>query len=321
MKLQAALGHWWQHRFFNWVDKRAPEQTEHRLHRKNLYTFPTLMGFAYLLLAILIWLLGTNYQNNLILSLSYLLISLFVVVILHTYFNLAGLTLRSMGAEPNFAGEAVNFRFHVASGNEQGGNSVTLNWPDGAKAHFELEAGAAQTVNVFLLAQNRGFLRPERLMIESRYPLGLIRVWSWLRLPVQAVVWPRPIECAFPAAGMDDGDQREQKLSGSGEDFHGFTRFEQGHSLKTVAWKHYARERGLMSKQFSIPQAEDLWLNWADFNSGNLELGLSHICFWALELTRVGRVFGLNIPGAVIAPAVGEQHLQKILYALAVFKQ
>jgi len=98
---------WADQRFFNFVDKRVPPGSSHGLNRKNLYTFPTPMGFAYLLLGLLIWLLGTNYQNNLILSLSYLMLSLFVVVILHSYFNLAGLIIEFKSVEPCFSKEAV----------------------------------------------------------------------------------------------------------------------------------------------------------------------------------------------------------------------
>ena len=89
------------------------------LNRKNLYTFPNFTGLIYLLITAVIWLLGTNYQNNLILGLSYLLVSIFVVGILHAFANLAGISIRFVGARPAFAGEPVGCRFTLCPHHER----------------------------------------------------------------------------------------------------------------------------------------------------------------------------------------------------------
>jgi hypothetical protein len=99
----------WQVRFFHWLDKRVPLASSVFLTRKNIYTFPTLTGGSFLGLSLVLWLLGTTYQNNLILALSYLLISLIIVAIFHSYANLAGLQIKVLGAKPAFVGESVYF--------------------------------------------------------------------------------------------------------------------------------------------------------------------------------------------------------------------
>mgnify|MGYP000157833705 CR=1 FL=1 len=56
-----------------------------------------------------LYLLGTNYQNNLILALSFLLASLFITCIWHCYQNLAGIKVSAQACEPHFVGHSVRF--------------------------------------------------------------------------------------------------------------------------------------------------------------------------------------------------------------------
>ena len=103
MKLPA----FYQQRLNRWLDSRAPLSGQHKLSQKNLYTFPNLTGLGLTTTIIILWLLGTNYQNNLILGLSYLLISLFVVAIWHAFSNLVSLEVKAVTAHPGFAGDEI----------------------------------------------------------------------------------------------------------------------------------------------------------------------------------------------------------------------
>ena len=312
---------WADNHFFQWVDKRVPVQTEHLLHRQNLYTFPTRMGFAYLLLAVLIWLLGTNYQNNLILSLSYLQLSVFVVAILHTYFNLAGLNLKYVGCTPVFAGEFMAFKLQIHTSNKSGCDGVQLCWRDGLATKVRLEPGEKSIVHVHLPTQRRGLVQPNRLLVESRFPLGLIRCWSWLQIPAEGIVYPAPIECAWPPTGEQIEGDAEYRVATDGEDFYGFSQYQKGQTLNTVAWKHYARGRGLMSKQYSSPQVEDTWLDWQQFSRGaDTELALAQMCYWAQHLSRHHQGFGLRLPGLEMGVGTGAAHEENVLSALALFE-
>lgn len=321
MNAAKKLNYWADNHFFTWVDKRVGSEWEHQLHRRNLYTFPTPMGFAYLALAILIWLLGTNYQNNLILSLSYLQISLFVVAILHTYFNLAGVSLKLQGHEPVFAGDSLKFRFQVSTRNKTGCDGLALRWREGPFANGEVDHLMPTQMDVPLPTTGRGIYRPERLLVESRYPFGLIRCWSWLKFPAAGIAYPAPVVCAWPGDGRVAADDGEREAVRGGDDFYGFVPYQPGASLRTVAWKHYARGRGLVSKQFAEPVAEEVWLRLADFNQhSNAELALGEMSFWAGQLMRQNKVFGLILGDTHILPDSGDDHHQRVLQALAMFE-
>lgn len=320
MSLGQILSVWADRRFFSWIDKRVSAHTQHRLHRHNLYTFPTAMGFAYLLLTLLIWLLGTNYQNNLILGLAYLLLSLFVITILHTYFNLAGLAVKYEGCEPCYAGEFAQFKFSLKPQNGSGCDGVSFRWQGGPPVTANVVAQTPGNFFVKQQAAKRGYLCPHRLLVESRYPLGLIRCWSWLQVPTKAVVYPVPVECAAPGANAIDGDSDDIAVSISGDDFYGFNPYQYGDPLRSVGWKHYARGRGLMTKQMSSAASEEVWLDYNDYRSAGTEAALSHMCYWAKQYLQTNTCYGLKLPGTALPPGQGDAHFEAVLFALATYE-
>lgn len=313
----------WQARFFRWIDKRVPAARSVLLTRKNLYTFPTLTGFGFLTLSLVLWLLGTNYQNNLILALSYLLMSLVVVAILHTYANLAGLRIKVLGAKPAFVGETVYFILEVEGARAKGSDNLTIRWWNGEDACFDFEAGSdgKQTaqIQVGLHAVNRGYLYPGKLLLESTFPLGLIRCWTWLNLDARAVVFPKPLKVQFPLQAEGDGDGETGEQIAGGDDFAGLKEYRAGDPIKHIAWKHYAREQGLYSKEYASARNNDTWLEWNSFLHLAPEDRLSALCYWALEFDRLGIAYGLRLPGKQLPPALDDGHRLSVLSALARF--
>lgn len=311
----------WQRRFFKWIDKRSPAASSVLLTRKNLYTFPTVMGFIFLGLSLVLWMLGTNYQNNLILALSYLLISLLVVSILHTYANLAGLRFKVLGAKPAFAGEMLYFVLEVDEVRLKGCNNLNIRWWQGHNACFDFEpqqGSGAQQIMVGLYAHKRGYLRPGKLLIESTYPLGLIRCWTWINLDARAVVFPKPLKAQLPPKGKDDEGEHGQLVSG-GDDFAGLKEYRPGDPIKHIAWKHYAREQGLYSKEYASANQVDAWLEWHSFLHLPPEDRLSALCYWALEFDKLGIPYGLKLPGKQLPPSLDDGHRLTVLSALARF--
>lgn len=313
LPLKRAVRRW----FFVWIDRRAPRAVEHRLHLNNLYILPTRAGLLFLLMAFLIWLLGTNYQNNLILALAYLQVSLLVVVIFRTYQNLAGIELRVIGSAPNFVNSPVGFTLQLRSSNPKGADNLCLKFAGGAEELVQLQPDSSHRVNLFMIGRRRGILRPERLLVKSVFPLGLVQCWSWLNLEAQVLVYPQPRASAFPAhhLGGDDESNDGQKLDS--EDVVGLRRYQHGDSLRQIAWKHYARDKGLYRKELAQYSESDSWLDWQDFYRGEPEASLSRMSYWVQELSQLHKSFGLRLPGVLLEPAAGELHRIRALSALA----
>jgi uncharacterized protein (DUF58 family) len=309
----------WQVRFFRWADKRVPLATDVLLTRKNVYTLPTLTGFSFLGLGFVLWLLGTSYQNNLILALSYLLVSLIVVAIFHSYANLAGLQIKVLGAKPAFVGENVYFMLQIQGARAQGYENLTIRWWNGENASFDFEGKKSTQIRVGVYADKRGILQPGKLLIESCFPLGIIRCWTWLNLDAHAVIFPKPLQMTFPKQPLGDSDSEHGEQISGGDDFTGLKEYRAGDPIKHIAWKHYAREQGLYSKEYGRAPRRDSYLQWDAFSHLPAEERLSALCYWALEFDRTGITYGLRLPGKEFAPACSDGHRLNVLSALALF--
>ncbi|NNC55073.1 MAG: DUF58 domain-containing protein, partial [Pseudomonadales bacterium] len=92
-----------------------------------------------------------------------------------------------------------------------------------------------------------------------------------------------------------------------------------GDSLRSVAWKTYAKSDQLASKQFVDYIDNRLWLNW-DAAHGNDEQRLAQLCHWALLAEGGHHEYGLQLPDERLAPARGRAHLEALLTLLAMYR-
>lgn len=313
--------HWnlfWEQRFFRWVDKRSPRTHAVRFNRRNLYIFPNLSGSLFLAVIGVIWALGTNYQNNLILAVSYLLISVFVVCIYHTYANMAGISIRCREAQSGFAGDDVGFVLELDAAHKHGCHHLELRWSSGAPQIVSLPPKESQPLMLWATSTQRGYFRPGRLLVQSHFPLGIIRCWTWVNLDACALIYPSPVPCEEPHSQTEKGHEDGGKVITGGDEFHGLRPYQPGDPIKQIAWKQYAQEKGLFSKEYQHLLSTEKWLDW-DSLTLPTELRLSGLCHWALTYEQQHIPYGLKLPGLTLEPAQGENHHHKVLAALAAF--
>ncbi len=308
-------------RFQKFLGRRLPPAKSFYLNQKRVFVLPTSQGVGFIVLCCLIWLLGINFENNLALAMCYLMLSLFVVCIHHSFNNLSGLTITALNAGQCFKGEDVEMELLVSRRGKRPYENVHLTWPEGNGVSVDLQEQAEARIKLYVPATQRGWFKPGRLLVETVYPLGLIRCWTWLDLDFQALVFPAPVSRGLmPEVASSEKEGTVLRASGS-EDFVGFSEYRAGHSLRHVAWKQYARGQGLLLKDYGDFHSPQLWLDWESLPGLGKEARLSALCFWALELDRKNgggvQQFGLRLPGVEIAPASGAHHKQQVLKALA----
>ncbi len=303
-----------------WLRDRIPASRSVLLDNKKLFIFPTAAGAGWLLLVLLTWLAATNYENNLVFAFACLLSSLFVVAILATFANISGITVKYVRSTPVFAGEEAIVEIVLLQQQNQSRESIRCGFARADSVLTGLAAVEEQRVHLAVQTTRRGWLNPGRLVIETTYPLGLLRAWSKLDLAVECLVYPRPVKgtpLTVNTSGRGDGPL----LSNEGaDDFVGLKDYRVGESLRRIAWKQYAREQGLMAKHYADPVDEELWLDWDAFDGFDREARLSRLCAWSLELARTPNSYGLRLPGCEISPNRGEAHQQAVLRALALFE-
>ena len=112
-------------RWQRWLQRRIPPANSVLLTQRRIFIIPTRIGAAYGLALFLMLMAGINYQNSPAYGLTFLLAAVFIVAILHTYRNLASLTLHAAGGSPVFVGERAPLRVRLSS-NGRAHQSIAL---------------------------------------------------------------------------------------------------------------------------------------------------------------------------------------------------
>lgn len=305
--------------FDRWAAKRAPRASQVVLRHRTIYVFPSKQGLAFLALILLIWLLGTNYQNNLILSLSFFLTSLMLVSIIHAFKNVLGLTFSAEATQYAAMGELAPFDIVMGSDYQSNHHGLLLVVDDNEPVRVELLAGQKIQVRLSVLARQRGWLKLPRIVLKSYYPFGLIRAWAYIELDHRALIFPRPIASEQPPLGTGQGDEGQFLSKKSGDEFQGFQTYQLGYPLSQIAWKHFARGAGLHVKDYRAAQSRHYWLDWAALHTRDTELALSHLSYWVNTFSAENVEFGVSLPQSTIELGSGDIHRVNAQTALALF--
>ena len=307
---------------FNWIfQPRGPESGEVFLNQRRVFIFPTRYGFFFAL-SLLAMLAGSiNYDLSLGFVLTFFLASAGLVAMLHTFRNQVHLMLRPVKAEPVFAGESAAFELLLINQKNFERAAMWLRCAEGFTI-VDVPPNQHATAILRIPAAARGLLRLPRLTIETRYPLGLLRAWSYWQPDLPCLVYPRPATtgAALPVAPEGSG---EGTPAGNGtEDFAGLREHTASDSPRHIAWKSatLALETGgaLLTKHFYGSASSDLIL---DINTLPATLGLeaklSQLTRWLLDAEAARLPYRLRLGAYDIGPGLAEPHRSECLRALA----
>jgi uncharacterized protein (DUF58 family) len=298
--------------------RRKPQTTPVTLRFGRIFLLPTRAGLVFAGLLLVMLLGAVNYGNSLGFAFTFLLGSLALVSLLHTYRNLAGLQVSAGRAQGVFPGDAAQFPVHLRDLRGHTRYALALEHADAPPRHVDLRPNGTAELAVPVAATRRGLLRPGRVLVSTRFPLGLVRAWSWLELGTSCPVYPTPAPPG-PTPEAHGSAGRTGILREGDEDFAGLRGYAPGDSPRQIAWKALAREQGLLTKQFAAPAGELLWLDWDALPGLPTEERLSRLCRAVLDAHGDGKAYGLRLPGRSVRPATGEAHLAASLEALALF--
>lgn len=304
----------WRHRFHRWLERRIPPARQITLHQNNLFIFLSREGWAYLGVAALVWIGATNFQNNLVLALCFLLLAILFVAIHQTFANLSGLTLRFVAAEPVQAGDVAHCLIELESSTAR--QQLELAFPGETATRASVTGGAPNRVPVPIRTHRRGRFQAGRFRLQSRYPLGLIRCWTWLDLGAVILVYPRPLASTEHPLSAGTAEAQGAAVQGV-EDFFSLRPYVPGDALSGIAWKPYAAGRGLLVREQVDYRDAEPWLDYRALPDADPEIRLAKLCARALELAAIDRPFGLRLPHELVEPGTGDAHLRRVLRALA----
>jgi len=320
----ATLPWWaWRTRLRSWWTGRIVPTDTFTLTQRRVYILPTQAGLLLVGTLAVLLIASINYQLNLGYLLTFLLAGCAAADIAVSHGNLRGLTLKIVPPQPMFAGHPAPLEVRLINARRRPRLAIGLARYDTTDKHHwawaDVPGQGETTVHMSWLPPRRGLWPVPLLTAETRYPLGVFRVWTVWRPTARVLVYPAPeTPCPLlppgePIAGI--GAAGSARASG---EFDGVRAYRRGDPLKLLVWKKYARSGELISRDTQTPQRQELWF---DFNRLTVpsapEQRLSRLTAWVLAADAQELSYGLRLPGLEIPPDTGPAQRLRCLEALA----
>ena len=303
-----------------WMDRRHGDTGGSTvLHYRRVYILPTRQGFLFSAILVVMWLAAINYNNNMAFLLTFLLAGIFLAVMNHTFRNIVGLHVSPLAAEPVFAGQTASFPLQLTNHGRRARTDIGVG-TEGPERIYDIPSGERARAIVEVASHGRGRLRTGPITLDTQYPAGLFRAWSWVDPAVHCLVYPAPeANGPAPPRRATAGGHRGGRTAGD-EDFDGLRRYRRGDPIRRIAWTATA-SRELQIKEFSGGDSEELLLTWPDTaDLAGTEQRLARLCHWVLEAERRGARYALSLPGREVPAASGPAQRDACLTALAEFQ-
>ncbi|RZI41642.1 DUF58 domain-containing protein [Herbaspirillum sp. HC18] len=327
--MYATLEHGIRRRLNKWLFRlKDAEPGEVFLNQRRVYIVPTHPGLLFCVMLLALFLGSVNYNLSLGFGLTFLVAGCALIDMHLTFRNLAHLHLAAGRAAPVFAGEEAQFELHLINRRKHDRYAIWLDFvaddrPDLAQA-VDVPAGTTCRVVLSTPAVERGWLKAPRVRLQTRFPLGLLRAWSYWHPDARTLVYPRPEDDAppLPLAAMEKNDGQGQAGQ---DDFAGVRGYQAGDSLKRLAWRQIARidaESGgtLVTKHFEGGAANEIAIDFSLLSRGmDTELKLSRMTRWLIEAEARGVPYAFRLGDISFPASRGPAHLEACLRELALY--
>lgn len=280
----------------------------------SIYVLPSKSGVGFIGVALLNFILGINYQNNLILAVYYIMLVILVTSLLYGYANLKGLRLKLITAQADHEGAETDAIFELNTNKVRFDISI-----------YHVNSSALKTMNTLSeghicnlhLPLKRGVHTLDKFRITSHYPFGLVTVWSYLISTTPIYVYPKPLpNSAELHSFIDKSNMNSDIIDSNGNEFNELKRYQSGMSIHRVSWRHFAKSQTLLVKDYEETQQFNVGF---DFNtlSGSIEERLSKLCFLMLEAEKNHHPFAVKLPSRTLEMGSGTLHCQRGLEMLS----
>ncbi len=298
--------------------RRGPMTPPFELEYRHIFVLPTKFGWGFGFMLVFMTLGGLNFNNNMALMLVFLLGTIAQITTLIAYRNMSGLKIDRVYSEPVFSGEDAHFRVFVSNGDERQRFAIGA----GFKQAQDCKDFKLNTCDSFLLhlpTAQRGWLDMPSFRLETRFPLGFFKAWSWISPQTRCLVYPAPARKAPPLPKSGHG-QTGIATKGDGDDIHGLRKYQPGDSIQRVAWRASARHDELYSLEMESPREDACELDWDLLRGDDIESRLSILTAWVIAADHKQLSYSLKLPETLIPAGKGDSHRSRCLEQLALYR-
>ncbi len=278
--------------------------------------------------AIVLLLVGINYQLSLAFVVAFLLAGLMQAALLVSYRNLRGLIVRAGRSPRCKLGEALEFSVALASPERTREGLALRTQTDGGKkvtaksVPVTVREDSTAVVPLVFTPTRRGLIPVRRIVVESRAPYGLIRAWSYVHFEWLGVVEPQPETPPPPLPLMaGDKDGSASRNLHIAHDPDSLRDYAPGDSLKRVAWKQVAKSGDWYTRTGDTGHRQEIELSWQAVTLTDTEARLSRMAAWLLRANNENCAYELTLPNGHLPLADGSQQFADASLLLAAYPQ
>jgi uncharacterized protein (DUF58 family) len=183
------------------------------------------------------------------------------------------------------------------------------------------------TIDVAVPAHSRGELSLNAFRIASTFPIGLTRKSVTFAQPASLIIWPARLALAQSLTRQETQGRSTQRLRPhlSGDEFFALREFQQGDSIRSIAWRASARADKPLVRSMALRPGRRAWIIIDDrpLDSANaqsspdptLERIIAVAASLARDLLHRGSEVGLASlsRGSLLVPAAGDRHTSRLL--------
>lgn len=297
---------------------KGPQSEPISIHHSRIYLLPTGAGWVFGFMLLSIMLASINYALSLGLVLTFSLGGVGLAGAMRGFRNLLSLEISHGKCSPVFCGTPAAFTLMLTNRKSRARVALECASDDDVSPIEAVAGGRSEHIVVRVSTTSRGYLTLPWLKLQTRYPLGLVNVWAFVRPDVRVLVYPKP-EAHPPPLPLAMGAEGQHTQAGTGaEDFDGLRSHRPADPPRHIAWKIVAREGPLMVKQFTGVSGGRLRMDWGTLpDTFTDEQKLSRLTAWVCQAHSSGARWRLVTPEADLGPARGEAHYAACLAALA----
>lgn len=308
---------------------RDAEPGEVFLNQRRVFIMPSQPGLAFTVMLGILFIGSVNYNLSLGFALTFLLGACAVIGMHLTFLNLAFLHLTAGKTTPVFVGENALFELHVMNRRKRPRYAIWLCFIDHKTTPQAVDVEAHTTSSAILTSTTvkRGWHHAPRVRLQTHFPLGLLRAWSYWQPDAKTLVYPQPeSSSSLPPLPMTATQQAEGNTQAGHEDLAGVRPYQLGDSPKHLAWRQIARQDSesnakLITKQFDGGAASDLSIDYATLpQTMSIEAKLSRMAGWILDAERQGLPYAFRLNDIIYTTSIGITHQQACLQALALYE-
>ena len=266
------------------------------IRQSHIFIMPNRFGLYAGFLVLASFAMGYKVQNNFILLGVIFLFLVFMLSLIASVRNLQGMIIEADIEPYYYAGERQHIRLRLKKA--QPAFNITLVGPYG-EIKVDLSNGAASLL-VPVGAYERGVYPIASLKVQTLYPFGIARAWTWLNPPGDLVVAPKPDEQSatqYPRgnpAMAQIADEKKQQ-NNYADELGDLRDYQDSDPPARIDWKRFATTREMMVREHGLDAQGEMILRQP---SGPLEASLSYLSGGLLVAERLGAPARMILNGA-----------------------